>query len=98
MGGPPIAFKTLTFLINPILRKLAFYAPLPHFENSCLLQLPIAAMGPVLRRIADGAGWSPSARVRNYRSLQSKAGAIRAAGHTRQPHDSCSQAARQRAN
>ena len=41
MGGPPIAFKTLTFLIDPILRKLAVYAPYPHFENPCLLELPI---------------------------------------------------------
>ena len=43
MGGPPIAFTTLTFLIGRLLRKLAFYAPLPHFENPCLLELPIAA-------------------------------------------------------
>ena len=43
MGGPPIAFPTPNFLILTTLRKLAFYAPLPHFENPCLLELPIVA-------------------------------------------------------
>ena len=33
MGGPPITFPTPNFLIRTILRKVAFYAPLPHFEN-----------------------------------------------------------------
>ena len=37
MGGPPITFPTPNFLIRTILRKVAFYAPLPHFENPCLL-------------------------------------------------------------
>ena len=41
MGGPPITFPAPNFLILTTLRKLAFYAPLPHFENPCLLQLPI---------------------------------------------------------
>ena len=38
MGGP-ITFPTPNFLTRTILRKVAFYAPLPHFENPCLLQL-----------------------------------------------------------
>ena len=46
MGGPPITFPTPNFLILTTLRKVAFYAPLPHFENPCLLQLPIAAGSP----------------------------------------------------
>ena len=44
MGGPPITFPTPNFLIRTILRKVAFYAPLPHFENPCLLELPIAVL------------------------------------------------------
>ena len=43
MGRCPIAFPTPNSLIRLILRKVAFYAPLPHFENPCLLQLPIEA-------------------------------------------------------
>ena len=56
MGGPPIAFKTLTFLIGHLLRKLAFYAPLPHFENPCLLELPIAQELEPLSSCGSGAG------------------------------------------
>ncbi len=40
MGGPPIAFPTPNFLIRLPPRKIDFYAPLPHFENPCLLELP----------------------------------------------------------
>ena len=47
MGGPPITFPTPNFLIATTLRKLDFYAPLPHFENPCLLHVPMpASVGP----------------------------------------------------
>ena len=51
-GGAPNA------LIRTILRKLAFYAPLPHFENPCLLELPTAHTAGVVAegrslRVAD---------------------------------------------
>ena len=45
MGGPPNAFPTPNSLIRLSWRKLAFYAPLPHFENPCLLELPIQHSG-----------------------------------------------------
>ena len=54
MGGPPIAFSTPNFLIRTILRKVAFYAPLPHFENPCLLQLPIAMRACMMTNIHRG--------------------------------------------
>ena len=58
MGGPPIAFPTPNSLIRLSWRKLAFYAPLPHFENPCLLQLPIAAAQEAAGPQVKGRVWS----------------------------------------
>eukprot|EP01045_Picozoa_sp_COSAG04_P011700 COSAG04_NODE_762_length_10515_cov_9.807508_4_plen_178_part_00 len=46
MGGPPIAFPTPNSLTRLSWRKLAFYAPLPHFENPCLLRASPSAQKP----------------------------------------------------